>query len=654
MHAPTRPPEGRAAPRDVVVGPRGCRALARSTRRTRHQHPPLRHRHRPDGIQRVPARARQDALGSTAAARGVRARHDGRRPLDDARVGAGRAGSQAPVGCRCPCSGRSIIGEIALVLVCNVAREEVALVGHHQDRIIATRTPPARRTSGTAAGRSSSRPHDLVGDAGPPRMQGRASPRCAPARAAREAAALPQPAAARGRSGSIPGSARTRGGVVHRRVHAPAVPVAATPVTTDPASIAAANAANARFEGLLCGARSGRVIRPSVMLRTGRRCTTMPRSTAPDARPMLLRPRASGEIAPRARLPRSPRLGARGTPVLNAVGVEPSAASGGLRRARRTRTALSPNVAGIVSPPGVQWTLSGNVGSEPRLSRTRGPLRWRRERRRDADHRLLRQQLRHHRAALLPAGCVTTARRRSSRRCWVTWRHALLPSAAASPRPSASARADLLTRWTSANRALAVALHGARDQRGADPPDVAVAVAPTEWLRVGAAIQPSFGHFAGETMANAIGSQSPATDIRTAADAWGFFGGQPRGDGAARAVDHPRRPRAPQPVAGGVLRGRPRRRFAPNRVRPGAAAQSSCFFERGDAAAARLFRVGVRFASLRASARALGRPRPDARRGLRRRGRLPLRDLVGAPAGGDAQQRRRGGGARHGRAATPR
>lgn len=54
-------------------------------------------------------------------------------------------------------------------------------------------------------------------------------------------------------------------------------------------------------------------------------------------------------------------------------------------------------------------------------------------------------------------------------------------------------------------------------------PTFGVAVAPTSWLRLGAAIQPSFGHFAGETMANAIGSQSPATDVRTAADAWGFF-----------------------------------------------------------------------------------------------------------------------------------
>ncbi len=54
-------------------------------------------------------------------------------------------------------------------------------------------------------------------------------------------------------------------------------------------------------------------------------------------------------------------------------------------------------------------------------------------------------------------------------------------------------------------------------------PTIAVAVAPTSWLRIGAALQPSIARFAGETTANAIGSQSPATDIRTAADAWGFF-----------------------------------------------------------------------------------------------------------------------------------
>jgi hypothetical protein len=54
-------------------------------------------------------------------------------------------------------------------------------------------------------------------------------------------------------------------------------------------------------------------------------------------------------------------------------------------------------------------------------------------------------------------------------------------------------------------------------------PTIGVAVAPTSWLRVGVALQPSIGRFAGETTANAIGSQSPATDIRTAADAWGFY-----------------------------------------------------------------------------------------------------------------------------------
>ncbi len=54
-------------------------------------------------------------------------------------------------------------------------------------------------------------------------------------------------------------------------------------------------------------------------------------------------------------------------------------------------------------------------------------------------------------------------------------------------------------------------------------PTLGVAVAPTPWLRIGAALQPSFGHFAGATMANAVGSQSPATDVRTEADAWGFF-----------------------------------------------------------------------------------------------------------------------------------
>ncbi len=54
-------------------------------------------------------------------------------------------------------------------------------------------------------------------------------------------------------------------------------------------------------------------------------------------------------------------------------------------------------------------------------------------------------------------------------------------------------------------------------------PTLAVAAAPANWLRLGVALQPSFARFAGETTANAIGSQSPATDIRTAANATGFF-----------------------------------------------------------------------------------------------------------------------------------
>jgi hypothetical protein len=54
-------------------------------------------------------------------------------------------------------------------------------------------------------------------------------------------------------------------------------------------------------------------------------------------------------------------------------------------------------------------------------------------------------------------------------------------------------------------------------------PTIAAAVQPLHWLRVGAALQPSIARFNGTTVVNAFGSQSPAGDIRTAADAWGFF-----------------------------------------------------------------------------------------------------------------------------------
>lgn len=54
-------------------------------------------------------------------------------------------------------------------------------------------------------------------------------------------------------------------------------------------------------------------------------------------------------------------------------------------------------------------------------------------------------------------------------------------------------------------------------------PTIAAAVQPLPWLRIGAALQPSIARFTGTTIVNAFGTQSPAGDIQTAADAWGFF-----------------------------------------------------------------------------------------------------------------------------------
>jgi long-chain fatty acid transport protein len=54
-------------------------------------------------------------------------------------------------------------------------------------------------------------------------------------------------------------------------------------------------------------------------------------------------------------------------------------------------------------------------------------------------------------------------------------------------------------------------------------PTIALAWAPLPWLRIGAAIQPSFADIEAVTHANASGGQSPSTDVTVDIKAKGFF-----------------------------------------------------------------------------------------------------------------------------------
>jgi long-subunit fatty acid transport protein len=207
-----------------------------------------------------------------------------------------------------------------------------------------------------------------------------------------------------------------------------------------------------------------------------------------------------------------------------AVGVVAVGRGGAFAARASDPTAMGHNVAGLVGLPGVQWTLSGNVGlwshCFQRAGRYDGV---------ESGVEIRTTAFASSRYAMArpayPEVCneVTPA---VVPQALVSWRPApwiavgaglLTPAGIGSQRfpdrvetpvglaPS-PARYMVLTTGV-------VIVH----------PTLAVAVAPFPWLRVGAAVQPSWGRFQGETMANAIGSQSPATDVRTAVDASAFF-----------------------------------------------------------------------------------------------------------------------------------
>lgn len=238
----------------------------------------------------------------------------------------------------------------------------------------------------------------------------------------------------------------------------------------------------------------------------------------------MLRPRDGTTASLLLALALAPGAARAGGTGFGAVGVAAVGRAGAFVARASDPTALGHNVAGIVGLDGVQWTASMNVGL------------WRhcfaREGRYDGVESGVET-----RTTVFADSRYATARPFYPEVCndgaptvvpqlLVTWR----------PRPWFAVGAGLLTpagigtqRFpdrveTSAglapspSRYMVLATNVALIH-----PTIGVAFAPTGWLRVGAALQPSFGHFAGETTANAIGSQSPATDIQTAVDAWGFF-----------------------------------------------------------------------------------------------------------------------------------
>ncbi len=209
---------------------------------------------------------------------------------------------------------------------------------------------------------------------------------------------------------------------------------------------------------------------------------------------------------------------------LGAVGVEAVGRGGAFAARASDPLALGHNVAGLVGLAGVQWTASANIGF------------WSHCFTRDGRYDGVESGV-ETRGTVFAASAYATARPAYPEVCnepmpavvpqvVVTWR----------PRPWIAFGAGILTpagvgSQTFPDRVVTPAGLAPSPSRymvlatnvAIVHPTLGVAVAPTPWLRLGAAVQPSFGHFAGVTMANAIGSQSPATDVRTEADAWGFF-----------------------------------------------------------------------------------------------------------------------------------
>lgn len=209
---------------------------------------------------------------------------------------------------------------------------------------------------------------------------------------------------------------------------------------------------------------------------------------------------------------------------VGAVGVEALGRAGAFAARASDPTAMAHNVAGLVGLAGVQWTLSANVGL------------WSHCFQRDGRYDGVESGV-ETRTTVFAASRYATERPAYPEVCnepapavvpqvLVSWRPApwiafgaglLTPAGVGSQRfpdrvETPSGLAPSPSRYMVLTTGVVI-LH----------PTLAVAVAPTPWLRVGAAIQPSYGRFQGETTANAIGSQSPATDIRTSVDATAFF-----------------------------------------------------------------------------------------------------------------------------------
>jgi len=214
---------------------------------------------------------------------------------------------------------------------------------------------------------------------------------------------------------------------------------------------------------------------------------------------------------------------AGGTEV-GAVGVQAVGRAGAFVARASDPTAMAHNVAGIVGLPGVQWTLSANLGrwshcfarsgrydgaesgvetrttvfagSDYARSRPGYPEVCNEVETSVVPQALVTWQLAP--GIAVGAGLLTPAGVGAQR-----FPDRVMTPAGLAPSPS---RYMVL-------RTGVVIVH----------PTLALAVSPTPWLRLGAALQPSYGRFQGETMANAIGSQSPATDVHNAVDATAFF-----------------------------------------------------------------------------------------------------------------------------------
>lgn len=209
---------------------------------------------------------------------------------------------------------------------------------------------------------------------------------------------------------------------------------------------------------------------------------------------------------------------------LGAVGVVAVGRGGAFAARASDPTAMAHNVAGLVGLPGVQWTLSTNVGfwnhcflRSGRYDGVESGVETRTTV--FASSRYATERPEYPEVCNEPSPAVVP-------QALVSWRPApwialgaglLTPAGVGSQRfpdrvDTPSGLAPSPSRYMVLTTGVVI-VH----------PTLAVALAPTPWLRVGAAIQPSYGRFQGETMANAIGSQSPATDIRTSVDASAFF-----------------------------------------------------------------------------------------------------------------------------------